>query len=373
VWGVSGKALGLEADEIAASGVLVQFAALNGASLYEADRDKRKHTGGQGLTGDEIASISFHNLAFLVAVSIGQRIARPFLANLELQGKLQGQLLAAREAGARVEALARQVVGERLVALVRLRRILALDSLRNGKPGVIRPESGLSNADVADSMNAQLQNVKSGQVNEMLGKFPDGQREHARQVLARASGFGRMESLNPLRDALQPHLDAGKKLNSPAEALGDALGACGRIDGIWSDNALVDERATDQPAAAEFVAARRARGWTGLYFGGVAFKYQREVAGDALGRATALAMSYMDVACTSGPGTGKAADVDKVIAMRQAIGPEGAIALASGVTAENVGTYLPYVDAFLVGTGIEARFGVLDPCKLAALLAAVKG
>jgi hypothetical protein len=46
---------------------------------------------------------------------------------------------------------------------------------------------------------------------------------------------------------------------SPAEALGDALDACGRIDGIWSDNALVDERAADQPAGTEFIAARRAR------------------------------------------------------------------------------------------------------------------
>jgi predicted TIM-barrel enzyme len=81
----------------------------------------------------------------------------------------------------------------------------------------------------------------------------------------------------------------------------------------------------------------------------------------------------MDVVCTSGPGTGKAADVSKVVAMREAVGTAGAIALASGVTAENVSIYLPYVDAFLVGTGIEARFGVLDPAKLAALLAAVGG
>lgn len=172
-----------------------------------------------------------------------------------------------------------------------------------------------------------------------------------------------------------PELWVGVNLlgRSPAQALGDALDAVGRIDGIWSDNALVDERAADQPAATEFVAARRARGWTGLYFGGVAFKYQREVSADDLGRATVLAMSYMDVVCTSGPGTGKAADVSKVVAMRKAIGAEGAIALASGVTAENVSTYLPYVDVFLVGTGIEARFGVLDAAKLAALLAAVGG
>jgi predicted TIM-barrel enzyme len=84
-------------------------------------------------------------------------------------------------------------------------------------------------------------------------------------------------------------------------------------------------------------------------------------------------MSYMDAVCTSGPGTGKAADVSKIATMHKAVGSEGAIALASGVTAENVSTYLPYVDAFLVGTGIEARFGVLDAAKLAAPLAAVGG
>lgn len=159
---------------------------------------------------------------------------------------------------------------------------------------------------------------------------------------------------------------------APVAALGQALEACGRIDGIWTDNARLDERVPEQPGAAEFVAARRARNWQGLYFGGVAFKYQREVASEDLGPATKLAMSYMDVACTSGSGTGKAAEVSKVVAMREGVGSEGAIALASGITADNVTTFLPYVDAFLVGTGIEERFGVLDPDKLDALLAAVR-
>jgi hypothetical protein len=53
------------------------------------------------------------------------------------------------------------------------------------------------------------------------------------------------------------------------------------------------------------------------------------------------------------------------------MGEGGAMAFASGVTAENVSGYLPYVNAFLVGTGIEAGFGVLDAAKLRALLAAV--
>lgn len=158
---------------------------------------------------------------------------------------------------------------------------------------------------------------------------------------------------------------------SPADALDVALQGCaGRIDGIWSDNAGVDERATTETAE-RFVAARRAHGWNGLYFGGVAFKYQREIAFADLGRTAAVAAPYMDVICTSGPGTGKAADAEKLRAMRDGLG-ETALALASGVTAENVHMYLPYAQAFLVGTGIEAQFGVIDGAKVAALLRAMQ-
>jgi predicted TIM-barrel enzyme len=156
-----------------------------------------------------------------------------------------------------------------------------------------------------------------------------------------------------------------------ADALALAMDACaGRIDGIWSDNAGIDERATPQPAAEAFVTARHERSWNGLYFGGVAFKYQREIAFADLGRTAGLAARYMDVLCTSGPGTGKAADPDKVRAIHDGAGG-AAIALASGVTADNADAYTPYVDAFLVGTSIEATLGVIDETKLAALLAAL--
>ena len=155
---------------------------------------------------------------------------------------------------------------------------------------------------------------------------------------------------------------------APAEVLERGLQAGdGRLDGIWSDNARIDEDAAQQPEAAAFVAARRERGWNGLYFGGVAFKYQREVADAKLEWAARLARGYMDVVCTSGPGTGHEARVEKVAAMRAGLGTDGALALASGVTTENVGNFLPYVDAYLVGTGIEAQLGVLDAGRVAAL------
>ena len=169
-----------------------------------------------------------------------------------------------------------------------------------------------------------------------------------------------------------PALWVGVNLLSraPADALAFALEANGRIDGLWSDNAGIDERSADQPRARQLVEARQRLGWNGLYFGGVAFKYQREVPRADLGRAMATASGYMDVVCTSGVGTGHAADPSKPRAMREGA-PETALALASGVTTENVAQYLPYVDAYLVGTGIERELGVLDPDATMKLATAI--
>jgi hypothetical protein len=93
-----------------------------------------------------------------------------------------------------------------------------LARIRQGTAGKIRGEAELSNADVVQSMNAQLGNMKSGEVDAIIDKVADGlpdQRERVRAVLARSSGFGRMESLNELRLALEPHLKAGGKLYTP--------------------------------------------------------------------------------------------------------------------------------------------------------------
>jgi uncharacterized protein len=147
-----------------------------------------------------------------------------------------------------------------------------------------------------------------------------------------------------------------------------------RVDGIWSDWAGIDEQrvmGSSHPEAEAFLNVRRTASWDGLYFGGVAFKYQREVAQSDLSAVAEMSIPYMDVLCTSGPGTGRPADVEKVKALRAGLG-DHAMALASGVTPENVGNYLPYVQAFLVGTGIEERLGVLDPAKIEALLKAMQ-
>ncbi|MCA9682330.1 MAG: hypothetical protein KC457_09060 [Myxococcales bacterium] len=141
------------------------------------------------------------------------------------------------------------------------------------------------------------------------------------------------------------------------------------VSGLWVDDARIDERAEAQPAAEEIAAARMASSWPGLYFGGVAFKYQRPVA--EVGRAAATARAYMDVVTTSGPGTGAAASVEKIRLMHEAL--EGApLAIASGITPENVGDFLPYASAFLVATGISRNFHDLDPRRVARLVGVVR-
>lgn len=139
------------------------------------------------------------------------------------------------------------------------------------------------------------------------------------------------------------------------------------IRGIWVDSARVD---LDDPRrttswAAMMTAMRH--GWEALYFGGVAFKGQQHVPDEHLAYVAQLAVNAnVDVITTSGPATGSPPTVEKVSTMRDAIG-DHALAIASGITPENVSLFLPYVDAFLVATGIESSFGVFDPGRVRAL------
>jgi hypothetical protein len=131
------------------------------------------------------------------------------------------------------------------------------------------------------------------------------------------------------------------------------------LDGVWSD-------CTDTTVLGiDGLPDHRPGGKIPL-FGGVAFKYQRPVADAYLERAAEIASMFVDVVTTSGPGTGIPAPVDKVRRMKRGL-RDKALGLASGVTLDNVTNYLPHVSAFLVGTGVETSFGVLDFEKVNAL------
>ena len=136
------------------------------------------------------------------------------------------------------------------------------------------------------------------------------------------------------------------------------------VSGLWVDDAEIDERRSEQTAAEQILKAKADSNWQGEYFGGVAFKYQRQVQAPA--DAARIATNYMDVVTTSGSGTGTAAPVEKVKQMKLGVGNRP-LAIASGITAENVDQFLPWVDVFIVATGISHSFYELDAKKVRQL------
>ena len=136
------------------------------------------------------------------------------------------------------------------------------------------------------------------------------------------------------------------------------------VDGLWMDDGGINEFAEVTDEAQAVWRLKESKDWKGQLFGGVAFK-GRASARDVAAAATAAA-PIMDVVTTSGPGTGIAASVDKIAKMKAAIG-DAPLAIASGITPDNVLDYVPYVDYFLVATGISRDFSHLDPERTRAL------
>ncbi len=150
----------------------------------------------------------------------------------------------------------------------------------------------------------------------------------------------------------------------PLEVLG---GAPATASALWMDDVGVREDAAEPDAEAKHFFEMRQAGagaYSGPVFGGVAFKYQHPPTKN-LARAAQLAMPYADVITTSGPATGKPPSVEKIRAMREAIG-DHPLANASGLTITNASQYREYVDAALVGTSITDEDGVLIPWKVYA-------
>lgn len=116
------------------------------------------------------------------------------------------------------------------------------------------------------------------------------------------------------------------------------------IDGLWTDNAHIFEVETTAAQEAQSI-CQQENLFDGMYFGGVAFKYQDQP--EDLYWAAKAATSYMDVVTTSGVGTRFEPGLQKIMTMKSAIG-DHPLAIASGIDATNVGQFLSYVDFFLV-------------------------
>lgn len=138
------------------------------------------------------------------------------------------------------------------------------------------------------------------------------------------------------------------------------------IDGIWVDNAGIyeDQRGDTEARVLARMHHNLEQEWdtSFLLFGGIAFKYQEAV--KDLSRVAKQAMLHVDVITTSGAKTGSPPDIEKIRTIRKAIGENFPLANASGVTPENVGEYMPYVDCFLVATGISDSHTELNTVRV---------
>jgi len=135
------------------------------------------------------------------------------------------------------------------------------------------------------------------------------------------------------------------------------------LEGLWVDNAEGDEPLRYNPKIHP----------TQIYFGGVAFKYQPEVSPARYAEVVKRARERgVDVITTSGPATGTPPTVEKIQALAEAAQHEAVpLAIASGITPANVALFLPFAHAFLVASGIEERFGQLDPVRVGLLADAI--
>lgn len=140
------------------------------------------------------------------------------------------------------------------------------------------------------------------------------------------------------------------------------------LDMVWTDTPGVSSEGLT-PLGAELQTRLAHMAKKPLFFGSVAFKYQPKEPHP--GAAARQAMLAGMLPTTSGTATGSPPSVEKAREMKSAV-DDGALAVASGMTPENVVEYLPYFSHFLVATGVSVDEHHFDAKKLEAFVKAVQ-
>lgn len=155
----------------------------------------------------------------------------------------------------------------------------------------------------------------------------------------------------------------------------DAFGALGKLpegcDALWMDDALIH---SDEPLQRAYdvcdYANNKGQGKTFRTFTSIAFKYQRHEPRPEW--AAMRAAELFDVIVTSGAATGSPPEVDKIKSIYYSMSNRFILALASGVDAQNVQSYKPYVSCFMVATSISDDNDMLIPEKVRELADLIK-
>lgn len=124
------------------------------------------------------------------------------------------------------------------------------------------------------------------------------------------------------------------------------------IDAIWTD------------ASVSMDDYKIFRKFKGLHFGGLAFKYQSQPTD--LEEACKVATITTDVATTSGSGTGQAPTTVKINNIRTHLGTHP-MAIASGVSIDNIESYVGIVEYLMVASSITDNNEIINFEKLKVL------
>lgn len=169
--------------------------------------------------------------------------------------------------------------------------------------------------------------------------------------------------------AKQQHPDFRIGINLLSE---DPLYAWNRAEGagldmVWADDMGVDS--TGGNAMAESM-SRCARAFPDIQlFASVAFKYRPHEPNPPLAAKMAQRLGFIPTA--SGSATGSAPEIQKIADMSAAT--DGQLAIASGMTPENVGDYARYLSDILVATGVGMDEYRIDAQRLMTLIVKSKG
>lgn len=130
------------------------------------------------------------------------------------------------------------------------------------------------------------------------------------------------------------------------------------INGIWCDSSLRNSK-----YSLSLLDAYK-RTCNGIFFGGLAFKYQPQPTD--LKSACEESKLVTDVATTSGSGTGKPATTFKIKTIREYLG-DHPMAIASGISADNIHLYKDLANYLLVASSITDKNEMIIQDKLMEL------
>jgi hypothetical protein len=178
---------------------------------------------------------------------------------------------------------------------------------------------------------------------------------------------GNDESIDPIADSIKtrlPNLLVGVNYLTKTAEAAIARSLKAGHHATWADGAGIrsDEDSALPARCAALLAGRKDH----QFFASFDFKYQRKDPNPP--RAARMALDLGFVPTTSGMKTGSAPVPAKLAAIRDEIGIEAPLAVASGITPDNVASLGPYLSHILVATGISRSFYEFDADLLGTLM-----